>query len=106
MVKPNRANEELNNFCTQLVRLRRQYKYNDYIANIGLVISPTLDLQHDNSLSVKLIIETELKPQPISFTCNVNTSVEHIISHVICTLVEDATDVSLNFCVSNNINSM
>jgi hypothetical protein len=90
-----RANEELDNYVNQLVVLRRQYKYNDYIANSGLVISPTLDSRHDNSLSVKLVIETQLSVQPISFTCNVDTSVEHIISHVICTLVEDASNVSL-----------
>ncbi|CAG2104915.1 unnamed protein product, partial [Medioppia subpectinata] len=91
-----RANEELDNFFKQLVVLRRQYRHDDYIANSGLVISPTLDAQHDKSLSVKLVIETQLSPQPVSFTCNVDTSVEHIICHVICTLVEDASNVKMD----------
>ncbi|CAG2116340.1 unnamed protein product, partial [Medioppia subpectinata] len=70
--RKGRANEELDNFFKQLVVLRRQYRHDDYIANSGLVISPTLDAQHDKSLSVKLVIETQLSPQPVSFTCNVD----------------------------------
>ncbi|XP_054153731.1 phosphatidylinositol 4-phosphate 3-kinase C2 domain-containing subunit alpha-like [Oppia nitens] len=94
--KKCRSNEELDNFSTQLIALRQQFKYNDYISNSGLVISPTLDSQRDTSLSVKLIIETQLSQQPVSFTCNVETSIEHIISHVICTLVEDASNVKMD----------
>lgn len=94
--KKCKANEELQSFTSKLIELRMQCPYNDYNANVGMVISPTLESQHDESLSVKLVIETKLSPQPVSFTCNVNTSVEHIISHVICALVDDASKVNFN----------
>lgn len=94
-MKRSRAAQELEDFCVELRRVRSHYTYNDYNnTNVGLVISPTLDSQHDKSLSVKLVIECNpLSQQSVSFTCNVDTSVEHIISHVICTLVEDASQV-------------
>ena len=108
--KKTRANEEQIDFSNKIRDLRSQFISNDFIGNVGIVISPTLESQRDHSLSVKLVIETnELNfhnqdnqneslrnGQSISFTCNVDTSIEHIVSHVICTLVEDASQVSHN----------
>ena len=44
----------------------------------------------DTCLSVKLIIDSEFA-QPVSFTCNISTSVEHVVCHTVCSIFDSST---------------
>ncbi|XP_054714690.1 phosphatidylinositol 4-phosphate 3-kinase C2 domain-containing subunit alpha-like [Uloborus diversus] len=89
-------NKEITCFCDKLKALRKEFSYDDHVTNPGLVISPTLDSYQDDSLSIKLIINSINSERPVSFTCDVNTSIEHIISHTVCTIFDDASSICMD----------
>ena len=84
------VNDELINFKHKLVQLRSKFKVNDSRANCGFVISSRLNSPKDTCLSVKLIIDSEFA-QPVSFTCNISTSVEHVVCHTVCSIFDSST---------------
>lgn len=94
--KKENCSKELDSFCAKLKKLRLEFSYDDHITNAGLVISPTLDSYQENSLSIKLIINSINSERPVSFTCDVNTSVEHIISHTVCSIFDNATTLCMD----------
>ena len=94
--KESRADKELNHFASKLCQIRSSFNHADTSTNLGYVISSTLHCNRDDSLSVKLKIETNLLDTPIMFTCNVNTSVEHVICHAVCTIFEDSSKVKFD----------
>nr|CAI5868864.1 unnamed protein product [Callosobruchus analis] len=59
-----------------------QYRYNDPDTNMGLVISPMVNFRYNEGLSIKLQVHPDFEGadfnKPISFTCDVNSSVEHV----------------------------
>lgn len=88
--------KELELFCAKLKNLRSEFSFDDHVTNVGLVISPTLDSYQEDSLSIKLIITSINSERPVSFTCDVNTSVEHIISHSVCTIFDDTSSICMD----------
>lgn len=94
--KKENCSKEFDLFCAKLKKLRIEFSYDDHITNAGLVISPTLDSYQENSLSIKLIINSINSERPVSFTCDVNTSVEHIISHTVCSIFDNATTLCMD----------
>ncbi|KAG8182177.1 hypothetical protein JTE90_017128 [Oedothorax gibbosus] len=94
--KKENYSEEFHSFCAKLKKLRLEFSYDDHITNAGLVISPTLDSYQEDSLSIKLIINSINSERPVSFTCDVNTSVEHIISHTVCSIFDNATTLCMD----------
>lgn len=84
------ANEEIVNFKRKLIKLRSKYKASDKKTNPGFVISSRLNSPKDTCLSVKLVINSHFA-QPVCFTCNVNTSIEHVICHVVCSIFDSST---------------
>lgn len=88
--------KELDLFCAKLKKLRSEFSYDDHVTNAGLVISPTLDSYQEDSLSIKLIITSINCERPVSFTCDVNTSVEHIISHSVCSIFDETTSICMD----------
>ena len=90
------ANEEIINFKNKLVRLRSNYLAGDKRTNCGFVISSRLNSPKDICLSVKLIIDS-LVAQSICFTCNVGTSVEHVICQAVSTIFDSSTVDINNF---------
>lgn len=97
IVKRNsRTCDSLSLFENKLRKLRSKYKFDDHKSNTGLVISPIIETQYHGSLSIKLIIYTTLRESPVTFTCNVNSTIEHIISQVICTIFEDVSSVNFD----------
>lgn len=88
--RSSRSCDSLDVFERKLKLLRSRFKYNDNKTNTGLVISPIIETQFNDTLSVKLIISTSLSKPPVIFTSNVNTTIEHIISHVVCALFDDS----------------
>ncbi|XP_013780089.1 phosphatidylinositol 4-phosphate 3-kinase C2 domain-containing subunit alpha-like [Limulus polyphemus] len=93
--KDNIFSTELITFCAELKQLRSEFTYNDHNTNEGLVISAVLENKHNSSYNVKLEICSELYVGPISFTCDMGTSIEHVISHVVCSIFGDVTDLSV-----------
>ncbi|RWS05589.1 phosphatidylinositol 4-phosphate 3-kinase C2 domain-containing subunit alpha-like protein [Dinothrombium tinctorium] len=91
-----RSNPEMIHFAEKLRSVRLEFKHNNISSNVGVVISQMLESQGDNSLSVKLVIETNLSSTPVIFTCNVNTSVEHVICHTVCSIFDDVSSVNFD----------
>lgn len=90
------CNTEIQDFCDKLIRLRSEFPYDDYHSNVGLVISPSIDSYREDTLSIKLVIHSTILDQPVSFTCDVNTSIEHIISHAICTIFDNISNMNMD----------
>lgn len=84
------ANAEIINFKSKLLRLRRRFSFDQTETNRGFVISSRLNSPKDICLSVKLIIDSEFAA-PICFTCNVSTSVEHVVCHTVCSIFDSST---------------
>lgn len=65
-----------------------QYRYNDPDTNMGLVISPMVNYQYNDGLSIKLQVHPDFEGadfnKPISFTCDGKTiaSTCHFISNI------------------------
>lgn len=93
-----RSGNDLIRFTNKLKTLRSEFSFKDARTNSGLVLSPTLYSLRDDSLSVKLIIESSLASDPITFTCNIKTTIEHLISHAVCSLFED---IKTDDCMGN-----
>ncbi|CAG9823212.1 unnamed protein product [Phaedon cochleariae] len=81
---------DLRAFHNMVCNVRKQYRYNDPDTNMGLVISPMVNYQYTDGLSIKLQVHPDIEgadfSQPISFTCDVNSSVEHVTLQLICGL--------------------
>lgn len=105
-----------------VVDIRSKFRWNDSTTNIGHIVASEKFYFYPENTSIKLLVhpanilyrsdmksnennrilmETQIegyKP-PIVFTCDVNTTVEHVIMHVICELegqiIGDITDYIL-----------
>uniref|UniRef100_T1J9I0 Uncharacterized protein n=1 Tax=Strigamia maritima TaxID=126957 RepID=T1J9I0_STRMM len=80
---------ELEAFANMVNSLRREFTHDDFHTNLGLVLSPTLESQREEAMSVKLLISSAYSDKPILFTCDVTTCVEHVISHAVCTMFDE-----------------
>lgn len=96
--KYQRSNQEVALLADKLKLVRSKFKHDDLSTNIGLVYSPTLYSSRVRDMSVKIIISSALAKAPINFTCNVTTTIEHLISHAVCSLFDDIHE---NDCMSN-----
>lgn len=91
-------------FYSRVKGMRMRYHHDDFKTNTGLIVSPVIETQRDECDSVKLVINSKVfdnlkdlkQNHPVVFTCNVSTSVEHIISHTVCSIMEDAADVDFD----------
>nr|XP_037277445.1 LOW QUALITY PROTEIN: phosphatidylinositol 4-phosphate 3-kinase C2 domain-containing subunit alpha-like [Rhipicephalus microplus] len=87
--------EEIEAFWAKAKQLRSEFTFYDHHTNAGLVISPTLKNKWGKSLSIKLEITNSFSERPFCFTCDVGTSVEHVISNTVCSLKDDLSDSAL-----------
>uniref|UniRef100_A0A224Z520 Phosphatidylinositol-4-phosphate 3-kinase n=1 Tax=Rhipicephalus zambeziensis TaxID=60191 RepID=A0A224Z520_9ACAR len=87
--------EEIEAFWAKAKQLRSEFTFYDHHTNAGLVISPTLKNKWGKSLSIKLEITNSFSERPFCFTCDVGTSVEHVISNTVCSLKDDLSDTAL-----------
>ncbi|KAL1487744.1 hypothetical protein ABEB36_015580 [Hypothenemus hampei] len=73
---------DLKAFYNMVYKVRNNYKYNDPDTNMGLVISPLVNYTYGNGLSIKLRVHPNFEGadfnKPVTFTCDVTSSVEHI----------------------------
>uniref|UniRef100_A0A1B6CT28 Uncharacterized protein n=3 Tax=Clastoptera arizonana TaxID=38151 RepID=A0A1B6CT28_9HEMI len=70
-------------FHSMVQSLREEFIYSDPYTNVGLVISPTIESTYHEGTSVKVLVYNHVKEQPVMFTCDVSSSVEHIVLHVV-----------------------
>lgn len=79
-------------FHMMVKEVRRKFIYTDSSTNEGIVVCSKFENNLHQNTSTKFIVHCEpIRKTPIIFTCDVGSSVEHVISHVICELdLEDA----------------
>ncbi|XP_015782689.1 phosphatidylinositol 4-phosphate 3-kinase C2 domain-containing subunit alpha isoform X2 [Tetranychus urticae] len=94
--RTSRADPELISFAQKVYLNRNKFAYSDKLTNPGFVASTRLDYQLDCTLSVKLQIYHKSTESPISFTCNVNTSVEHVVCHAVCSIFEGTNGINFD----------
>ncbi|XP_071452807.1 phosphatidylinositol 4-phosphate 3-kinase C2 domain-containing subunit beta [Hetaerina americana] len=75
---------DLKAFQAMVKKLRGEFVYSDICTNVGLVISPTLESTYTEGTSIKLIVRVKEICGPIAFTCDVTSTVEHVILHIVC----------------------
>lgn len=97
--KHQRSSHELDALVQKLKSFRKQYKHSDSSTNPGIVFSPTLFSSKVRNTSVKIVITSPLATAPLIFTSNVETTIEHLISHAVCMMFEiiDANDSMDNY---------
>ncbi|XP_065090885.1 phosphatidylinositol 4-phosphate 3-kinase C2 domain-containing subunit beta [Ochlerotatus camptorhynchus] len=94
--------KELIAFYNMVKQLRAQYRYDDPVSNVGHVVPSEFDNHYPEGTSIKLLVhpshdcftsyDSQNKGQidgygpPIPFTCDITTSVEHVIAQVFCAL--------------------
>ncbi|KAL8561407.1 hypothetical protein ACOMHN_037304 [Nucella lapillus] len=69
-------------FCQMVAELKKNYTSRDEKTNLGYLLSP-MHTTHTPSLQVKVIIHLPFDPDPVAFTCDTDTLVEHVISQVL-----------------------
>ncbi|XP_041367790.1 phosphatidylinositol 4-phosphate 3-kinase C2 domain-containing subunit alpha-like [Gigantopelta aegis] len=75
--------EESNAFCQMVAELKTQYKSTDSKTNIGIIMSPVCENCLE-PMSIKVVIYVIFSPEPVHFTCDSNSLVNHVISQVLC----------------------
>ncbi|XP_051160561.1 phosphatidylinositol 4-phosphate 3-kinase C2 domain-containing subunit beta isoform X2 [Leptopilina boulardi] len=84
-------------FHKMVKSVRGEFPFNNPSTNIGHVISPIMENLYPDGTSIKLVVHSQISvdskdPIPsVTFTCDVNSSVEHVIFTVACSLDEDNT---------------
>ncbi|XP_041794482.1 phosphatidylinositol 4-phosphate 3-kinase C2 domain-containing subunit alpha [Chelmon rostratus] len=86
-------------FCEDVATLRSKFPHGDMSTNPGYVLSPVItqrDTGGDNSCSVKVSIEISESQQPVTFTCDVSSPVELLISQTLCWVHDDLDQVDFS----------
>lgn len=99
--------KEMLAFYEMVRELRSQYHFDDEKTNIGHVLAAQFVSLYPEGTSIKLMVYPELSAltrfasgtnatniqgtlagygQPVAFTCDISSSVEHVIMHVVCEL--------------------
>uniref|UniRef100_A0A3B4WUI6 Phosphatidylinositol 4-phosphate 3-kinase C2 domain-containing subunit alpha n=1 Tax=Seriola lalandi dorsalis TaxID=1841481 RepID=A0A3B4WUI6_SERLL len=92
-------NLEVVAFCEDVAILRSKFPHGDMSTNPGFVLSPVItqrDGGGDNSFSVKVSIEISESQQPVTFTCDVSSPVELLISQTLCWVHDDLDQVDFS----------
>jgi len=51
-------------------RLKADYKFDDKYTNLGILLSPTINIPSNEDLLVDIIVYTEMSPSPINLHLN------------------------------------
>lgn len=87
--KHQRSNLELALLTNHIKSFRAKFKFSDEQTNPGIIFSPTLNSPKIRDTSVKITITSPLALEPINFTCNASTTVEHLVSHAVCSMFDN-----------------
>uniref|UniRef100_A0A671YDC3 Phosphatidylinositol 4-phosphate 3-kinase C2 domain-containing subunit alpha n=1 Tax=Sparus aurata TaxID=8175 RepID=A0A671YDC3_SPAAU len=97
--KKDAQNLEVVAFCEDVATLRSKFPHGDMSTNPGYVLSPVItqrDGGGDTSCSVKVSIEISESQQPVTFTCDVSSPVELLISQTLCWVHDDLDQVDFS----------
>ncbi|TNN00688.1 hypothetical protein fugu_011934 [Takifugu bimaculatus] len=86
-------------FCEDVAALRSKFPHSDLCTNPGYVLSPVItqrDAAGDASCSVKVSIEISESQQPVTFTCDVSSPVDLLISQTLCWVHDDLDQVDFS----------
>nr|XP_050846088.1 phosphatidylinositol 4-phosphate 3-kinase C2 domain-containing subunit beta isoform X2 [Vespula vulgaris] len=103
--RPSSNDGDLSAFHQMVKSVRGEFPFNNPSTNIGHVISPTMENLYPEGTSIKLVVHPQLSDNDkdsipsISFTCNVNCSVEHVILNVACSLEDEDTVNVEKYCL-------
>ncbi|RVE71352.1 hypothetical protein OJAV_G00051090 [Oryzias javanicus] len=92
-------NLEIAAFCKDVATLRSNFPNGDVSTNPGFVLSPVIaqrDDGGDNNNSVKVSIEISGSREPVTFTCDVSSPVELLISQTLCWVHDDLNQVDFS----------
>ncbi|OQR66629.1 phosphatidylinositol 4-phosphate 3-kinase C2 domain-containing subunit alpha-like [Tropilaelaps mercedesae] len=78
------ANPDDEVFWSKCKQLRSEFTHDDHLTNPGLIVSPTLDTRWQEPMSVRMEISTPACERPFCFNCDVSTTIQHVISQVVC----------------------
>ncbi|XP_012889575.1 PREDICTED: phosphatidylinositol 4-phosphate 3-kinase C2 domain-containing subunit alpha [Dipodomys ordii] len=90
-------NEEVAAFCQSITKLKTKFPYTDHCTNPGYFLSPVTvqrNLCGENA-SVKVSIEIEGFQLPVTFTCDVSSTVDIIIMQALCWVHDDLNQVDV-----------
>ncbi|XP_071564109.1 phosphatidylinositol 4-phosphate 3-kinase C2 domain-containing subunit beta isoform X3 [Temnothorax nylanderi] len=96
---------DLKAFHNMMKSIRSEFPFNNPSTNIGYVVSPIMENLYPDGTSIKLVVHPQLlnnDKDPVSsitFTCNVNCSVEHVILNVACSLEDEDTVNVEKYCL-------
>ena len=84
--------KEVQAFVDMVTHVRSKYKFDDPRTNLGLVISSKITSTYPEHTSVKILVHFDrclTKDNLVKFTCDVSSTIEHIIFKVIADIAED-----------------
>nr|XP_006811760.1 PREDICTED: phosphatidylinositol 4-phosphate 3-kinase C2 domain-containing subunit beta-like [Saccoglossus kowalevskii] len=89
--------EEAKAFSASIISFRSVYEYDNRTTNPGHVMSAVFQHPYSSGFesSVKIILLSSHAEHPVTFSCDVSTSVQHIISQAVYMLSEDFSDVPI-----------
>ncbi|XP_007515908.2 phosphatidylinositol 4-phosphate 3-kinase C2 domain-containing subunit alpha [Erinaceus europaeus] len=90
-------NEEVAAFCQSITKLKTNFPYTSQCTNPGYLLSPVTVQRNicGESASVKVSIEIEGSQLPVTFTCDVSSTVEIIIMQALCWVHDDLNQVDV-----------
>uniref|UniRef100_A0A3B4BE66 Uncharacterized protein n=1 Tax=Periophthalmus magnuspinnatus TaxID=409849 RepID=A0A3B4BE66_9GOBI len=79
------------------IKLRSRFLHSDCVSNPGFVLSPVIPQKNlSDSASVKVCIEISERSQPVTFTCDVSSPVDLLISQTLCWVHDDLDQVDFS----------
>lgn len=90
-------NEEVAAFCQSITKLKTNFPYTNHCTNPGYLLSPVTAQRNicGENASVKVSIEIEGFQLPVTFTCDVSSTVEIIIMQALCWVHDDLNQVDV-----------
>uniref|UniRef100_A0A8C7BR90 Phosphatidylinositol-4-phosphate 3-kinase catalytic subunit type 2 alpha n=1 Tax=Neovison vison TaxID=452646 RepID=A0A8C7BR90_NEOVI len=90
-------NEEVAAFCQSITKLKTNFPYTNHCTNPGYLLSPVTVQRNicGENASVKVSIEIEGFQLPVTFTCDVSSTVEIIIMQALCWVHDDLNQVDV-----------
>ncbi|XP_053418307.1 phosphatidylinositol 4-phosphate 3-kinase C2 domain-containing subunit alpha isoform X1 [Nycticebus coucang] len=90
-------NEEVAAFCLSITKLKTKFPHTNHCTNRGYLLSPVTVQRNicGETASVKVSIEIEGFQLPVTFTCDVSSTVEIIIMQALCWVHDDLNQVDV-----------
>ncbi|XP_050681509.1 phosphatidylinositol 4-phosphate 3-kinase C2 domain-containing subunit alpha isoform X2 [Leptidea sinapis] len=76
-------------FLKMVLDVRKRFVYSDEVSNRGHVVAARSGGKYPPNTSIKILVHNSHTDEPITFTSDVESTVEHVILTVVCSLDED-----------------